>query len=402
MSFSNFSSIHRFVVSKNNSPVSTLSSSQIANTVTLSSSSYGYPNSYGSFHGNGSYPIAISKNGQSIAYVTLSTSTVGAKLYTNTNYGIGGFSLIYTFSTTLNFMQCCKIQISNNGNYVMMLQNVGGESKLYVLNVSTSTLTSVGGLIGSGNMRDISMSSSGQYQLVNDYNGRIHVSNNYGINWTLIINTVGNTSNYNVQNVAISSNGQYLFVLVESGSTNGQIIAFYYGSRSGTTWTVNLYTLNTTLVTPIYGKCVYLSDNANKCVVSYHTGNVVVITGLLNISTVTPTVVNMSSTIRSIIGNYVLSSPTFLINSDGSTIYFMNSAGKIQKSTDNLQTYSQVSNTVVSTYTQPSGSSGVTPSGPYWLYGSVNCKYILTFSGNPVNNTGILYLTTDSSISEIS
>jgi hypothetical protein len=183
------------------------------------------------FSGNGAGGVAVSGNGQYMAYVysgvTYLSSTYGQTWSTLSLANTGVIAMSYTG-------QYIAISFPNNGVYIS--SNYG---------VSFSTNTTPSAPFG------ISMSSSGQYILVNSYgNGTIYTSINYGSTFS-IATTTGFANMYGS---AISGSGQYqLAVCNASGFVYTSVTPMIIPSFITTTGNVGIGTTTTTYPLNVVG-----------------------------------------------------------------------------------------------------------------------------------------------------
>jgi hypothetical protein len=182
------------------------------------------------FSGNGAGGIAVSGNGQYMAYQYPNT------VYLSSTYGQTWTALSLTSpgSIAMSYTgQYIAIQYSNTGIYI---------SSNYGVTFSTNTTpTSI--------YNSVSMSSSGQYIFLNSYsNGTIYTSTNYGSTFS-----IATTTNYgNMYGSGISGSGQYqLAVCAASGYVYISATPVYLPSFTPFTINGNVGIGTTTLTYPL-------------------------------------------------------------------------------------------------------------------------------------------------------
>jgi hypothetical protein len=211
----------------------------IANTIYVSTNSglnftaITIGNTTGSFTSFFPINVAMSSNGQYMAIIGKSTSGSNYGYITvamSSNYG-ATFS-VYTTAFYAGTANGCAIAISADGAYVSYVASIGSANNSYRYYSSNygATFTSAG--ISSGqSFYDIAISSTGQYQLISDYNGNGFVSNNYGSSFTQRLVYTAISSIY----CGMSDNGAVMGIYMLNG--------YYYESTNyGVTWDYFSYT----------------------------------------------------------------------------------------------------------------------------------------------------------------
>jgi hypothetical protein len=162
------------------------------------SSNYGSSWNMLSFTPSGSISsVSISASGQYI-------STVGGNIYISSNYG-ASFTTITTVSDT--FISIC---MSASGQYQMAISNtaVGGGAGIVYTSINYGNTWNASSLTTGYQWTGLSISYTGQYQVVATIAPTLYLSTDYGNSWTVpqFWFSTGNTY------LAISASGQYLSV----------------------------------------------------------------------------------------------------------------------------------------------------------------------------------------------
>jgi hypothetical protein len=116
------------------------------------------------------------------------------------------------------------LDTSSSGQYVSAVDNYGGI--IWVSNDYISSFTSYTGITGLTTESRLKMSQSGQYQIVNIYNGYLYMSTDFGVTW----NPLTGAGIKNWIDVAVSPYGDKLFAIA-SGSDY-----VYRSNDFGSTW----------------------------------------------------------------------------------------------------------------------------------------------------------------------
>ena len=174
---------------------------------------------------------SISGNGQYVLFMTSSNSVI----WLSSNFGSNFYQLTNMPSITLQqngpYEQVC---ISNTGQYIFVPTGVWpylSTSYGEFWTANPGTLTGNSQMFGPA-----AMSSSGQYILVMQQggsgNGNWWVSSNYGANWKA---TSGTNASNNYSLSSVSSTGQYMII----SNYNTGISTIYWSANYGITWTTN-------------------------------------------------------------------------------------------------------------------------------------------------------------------
>ena len=123
-----------------------------------------------------------------------------------TDYGIqngptGNYGMNWVQNTSVVSTNWGDVSMSASGQY--QLVTLGPGNFLYISSNYGVTWTSTG---STGSWNTVAISASGQYQIAGPSNGNIYISSNYGSTWTSTNTGVGNK---NYSGIAISASGQY-------------------------------------------------------------------------------------------------------------------------------------------------------------------------------------------------
>jgi hypothetical protein len=159
------------------------------------------------------YDICISATGQ---YQTAVVN--GGYIYTSNNFGVTWVQDT-SIGATKNYN---GIGMSKSGQYQTVLNDATG----YIYTSSNYGVTWIANIsAGTGSWVSVSISATGQYQIIGNTAGKVYISNNYGITWTPK-STIGSGT----VSVSISGTGQYQTAVIVSG--------YIYSSNDyGNTWT---------------------------------------------------------------------------------------------------------------------------------------------------------------------
>jgi len=180
--------------------------------------------------------LAMSYNGK---YQSI---TFGNNIYVSNDYG-NSWNQIDLSGITNPPGQLQGISMSGNGQIQMALDGTG-TGYIYKSTDYGNTWTNVYTILETNSLYFISVSESGQYQLIPNYNsgssngGSIWISNDYGVNWTNSININGiPQSTFGVRGwypCGMSNSGQYQTVGDYDGIGSGGYI--YTSSDYGNNW----------------------------------------------------------------------------------------------------------------------------------------------------------------------
>ena len=319
--------------------------------------------------------FAISNNGQSIIHIAADANKT---VKISTDYGVT-FTTRTSLPSTAGIMSYLKI--SNNGQYILTA-NFGGGSAGYegaYISRDTGTSWSKAPNIPTGtsdNVTMLGMSSNGNYMHVliqQSTNGGVWSSSNYGTSFTR-----SSSSSSNQMDGTVSADGKYISTVVYNATTLN--VNNNYGDPNA--W----FTTNTGSTIGHIGS--YTSGDG---MVIYNSGNgdyrLWVTSGVTNTTTkiITGVWTQSGANMQSLLSLVALQN-RICINNDGSAMYVLRSNNEIWVSTDKLLTQSKFTKLTSST---PSISTTSR------IIASTNCKYILTST-----NTS-LYLTTQSDVVEI-
>jgi hypothetical protein len=147
------------------------------------------------------------------------------RVATSNNFG-NNWSIIRTYYFASTGGAFAYIAISANGQYQSYYASINNSngSIYYSSNYGvTWTQSSIG--FSSSQAQGISMNASGQYQTAITNNSYIYYSTNYGVNWTQSSSSTGNWTS-----IAINSSGQYQTATANVGN-------IYYSTNYGVNWT---------------------------------------------------------------------------------------------------------------------------------------------------------------------
>lgn len=174
-------------------------------------------------------------------------------IYISNNYGE-----TFTQNTTLGpsgITSWLSIDMSSDGKYqsacgfgiVATSNNYGGTWSP----INSNTSDNLFGLFGNDATawNSISVSSSGQYQIVTSFDSKIFISSDYGKTW--ISNSQFMPSGFNTISVASSDNFDYVTLIGYQGGDSTKSIIVFVSSDGGKTFS-NLYELSASLETPTY------------------------------------------------------------------------------------------------------------------------------------------------------
>jgi len=138
--------------------------------------------------------------------------------------------------TSLGTDEWWNIGISDIGTYMSVVDD-GNTPRVYRSSNTGTTWTSITGFTESTVLREIDMSTTGQFQIAggvntSNFNGYVYVSSDYGVTWLL-----KNTLSDRIGAFAISNNGRYMITgESEDGSTSTDKYV-YMSSDYGQNWT---------------------------------------------------------------------------------------------------------------------------------------------------------------------
>ena len=184
------------------------------------------------------YPINVdmSSNGQYMAIIGKSTSI--------NNYGYVTVAISSNYGATFNVYTTafygtnangCAIAVSANGQYISYVLSMGSSNNSYrYYSTNYGASFSPSGVLSSGNIfTDIAISSTGQYQLIIDYNGSAFVSSNYGGTFPQVIAT-GSYPATTAKYCGMSDNGAAMGIYMANGH-------YYQSGGYGLSWNYTSY-----------------------------------------------------------------------------------------------------------------------------------------------------------------
>ena len=149
------------------------------------------------------------------------------------NPGAGGAIISTDFGSTWNTSNLLPeryscVRMSSSGQHITV---VGWQSGIYVSSDYGNTWTRP--LSTTANIKCSGMSASGQIQVATGWNyDTYYVSNDYGVNWTIMPYASIPYANYNT--VAVSSTGQYIYLCAD------YLDGVLYSTDYGLTWNMSL------------------------------------------------------------------------------------------------------------------------------------------------------------------
>ena len=172
---------------------------------------------------NSAYCVAMSATGQYQVFIQNYSSTY-INAYISTNYGS-----TWTPNFSGAYLNC--VAISSTGQYIIITQSSISPSVtgyIYVSNNFGNSFSST--TIGSTaqSWYCCAISSSGKYQYACIYNGKIYISINYGVIFTVLTNSPSGAW----KSIAVSANGQYIAACVNGGG-------IYTSNNFGNSWTLS-------------------------------------------------------------------------------------------------------------------------------------------------------------------
>jgi hypothetical protein len=317
--------------------------------------------------------------------------------------------------------------ISNNGQSIIHIAGDANKTVKVSIDYGDTFTTKTSLPSTAGTMSYLKISNNGQYILTANYGNGVSgsegawISKDTGGSWSKAPN-IPTATNDNVTMVGISSNGRYMYVLIQQGNNGGVWSSNNYGDSFTRSSTMNSNQMDGTvsadgkyISTVIYGASTLSVNNnygdpnawfttntgfsishigsytSGDGMVIYNSGNgdyrLWVTSGVTNTTTkiITGVWTQSGANMQSLLSLVALQN-RICINNDGSAMYVLRSNNEIWVSTDKLSTQSKFTKLTSST---PSISTTSR------IIASTNCKYILTST-----NTS-LYLTTQSDVVEI-
>jgi hypothetical protein len=151
--------------------------------------------------------------------------------YLSTNTGT-----TFNQMTSLGTDEWWSIGMSDIGTYMSVVDD-GNTPRVYRSSNTGTTWTSITGFTESTVLREIDMSTTGQFQIAggvnySNYNGYVYVSSDYGVTWGL-----KKTLSDRIGAFAISNNGRYMIVGEIQDQNTGLDRYVYMSSDYGQNWT---------------------------------------------------------------------------------------------------------------------------------------------------------------------
>ena len=191
--------------------------------------------------------IACSASGSNV-YITDGTN---GGIYYSTNFGTSWSTLVTVAANLAN------LRSNYSGSTVYFTSTTTGKAYAYILKTNSVVLYTIG---GGANVSGIAVSTNGQYMYVSNYGGQCYLSNNAGSSFTVATSLV--SSNY--ANISCDVTGQYVYV-------HNATTSLYYSSDYGATFatiifptSINVLSLNrnSCFLGIVSGSGLYISTNS--------------------------------------------------------------------------------------------------------------------------------------------
>ena len=143
---------------------------------------------------------------------------ISGYVYVSTNSGNTWLQTLYSGDWSNG------LAMSSDGKYMIAIQS---NTQLYTSNDTGNTWV-LRTQTGSQNYTGCTMNSSGSVMYYINWWGRIMISTNYGVDWSVLTNSPNGSS---VRNISCSGDGRIVVLGVDSGN-------IYYSVNTGLTWTI--------------------------------------------------------------------------------------------------------------------------------------------------------------------